>query len=203
MSTCSRRHFLTGLAVAGSGAWTWAGPPKRPLRLRAVDATFEREKLVKPFGFKGGYLTALWQTAARLESASGQSAVGLGTQSVLWSDASVFNHQSEAGDYQHGQLADGFRRQQAMVAFVENHSRQQQQGEGVDESSQHAGAVKAVGLDLVGRLGGEVETEAGQQQSEGVGEIVGGVGEESETACVQSGEHFDDYEDDGDGEGPD
>jgi L-alanine-DL-glutamate epimerase-like enolase superfamily enzyme len=61
-----------------------------------TDSTFEREPLVRPFGFKGGYMTEIWQTAVRLESASGLRRVGLGTQSVLWSDAAVFADRAEA-----------------------------------------------------------------------------------------------------------
>jgi L-alanine-DL-glutamate epimerase-like enolase superfamily enzyme len=61
-----------------------------------TDSTFEREPLVRPFGFKGGYMSEIWQTAVRLESASGLHRVGLGTQSVLWSDAAVFADHAEA-----------------------------------------------------------------------------------------------------------
>jgi hypothetical protein len=43
-----------------------------------------------PFGFKGGYLSELWQTAVLLEGKSAGSGLGLATQSVLWSDAEVF-----------------------------------------------------------------------------------------------------------------
>jgi L-alanine-DL-glutamate epimerase-like enolase superfamily enzyme len=50
----------------------------------------EREPLQSPFGFKGGYLSELWQTLALLGSTSGNSAIGLGIQSVLWSDPNVF-----------------------------------------------------------------------------------------------------------------
>lgn len=58
---------------------------------------FEREPMVRPFGFKGGYLTEEWIVSAILRSGSGQHGIGLGTQSVLWSDASVFAANSEAG----------------------------------------------------------------------------------------------------------
>jgi L-alanine-DL-glutamate epimerase-like enolase superfamily enzyme len=51
---------------------------------------------VRPFGFKGGYMSEIWQTAVRLESDSGLRRVGLGTQSVLWSDAAVFAGRAEA-----------------------------------------------------------------------------------------------------------
>ncbi|MEX2401459.1 MAG: enolase C-terminal domain-like protein [Rhodothermales bacterium] len=65
--------------------------------IRYVNTTFEREPLVKPFGFKGGFLSDLWQTVVLLESSSGRSSIGLGTQSVLWSDSAVFATHSEAG----------------------------------------------------------------------------------------------------------
>ena len=58
---------------------------------------FEREPMVRPFGFKGGYLTEEWIVSAYLESDSGLHGIGLGTQSSLWSDASVFAANSESG----------------------------------------------------------------------------------------------------------
>ncbi len=60
------------------------------IKIKRADCNFEREPLVAPFGFKGGFVDEIRQTAARLESESGQSAVGLAIQSVLWSDAVVF-----------------------------------------------------------------------------------------------------------------
>lgn len=67
-----------------------------PITLCRVDSNFEREPLVRPFGFKGGYMREIWQAVAAIESGSGKRAVGLGTQSVLWSDARVFAGSSEA-----------------------------------------------------------------------------------------------------------
>lgn len=61
------------------------------------DSNFEREMLIRPFGFKGGFLTELWQTASRLESGSGISKTGIATQSVLYGDPDVFAAHSEAG----------------------------------------------------------------------------------------------------------
>jgi L-alanine-DL-glutamate epimerase-like enolase superfamily enzyme len=51
---------------------------------------YEREPLSAPFGFKGGYLSELWQTIAKFEDADGNIGLGLGLQSVLWSDGDVF-----------------------------------------------------------------------------------------------------------------
>jgi L-alanine-DL-glutamate epimerase-like enolase superfamily enzyme len=66
------------------------------IRVIRTDSDFEREKLIRPFGFKGAYLTELWQVAAQLESASGIRKVGLATQSVLYGDAELFARYSEA-----------------------------------------------------------------------------------------------------------
>ncbi|MEZ5040669.1 MAG: enolase C-terminal domain-like protein [Saprospiraceae bacterium] len=70
---------------------------EKNIQISRVDSDFEREPLAQPFGFKGGALTNIWQTMAYLESESGQHGIGLGAQSVLWSDASVF-----AAHTQHG-----------------------------------------------------------------------------------------------------
>lgn len=67
------------------------------ITIERVDANFEREPLIRPFGFKGGYTTENWQTAALLQSASGKHGLGLATQGVLWSDAAVFAAHTESG----------------------------------------------------------------------------------------------------------
>ncbi len=67
------------------------------ITIQSVHSNFEREPLRKAFGFKGGYLTELWQTIAYFKGNAGDEAVGLGTQSVLWSDSAVFAANSEAG----------------------------------------------------------------------------------------------------------
>lgn len=64
-----------------------------------TDCNFEREPLIRPFGFKGGYLTEIWQTVAGIQTAQGIKAACLNSQSVLWSDASVFaSHSESAGN---------------------------------------------------------------------------------------------------------
>lgn len=60
-----------------------------------ADANFEREKLRFPFGFKGGYLTELWQAVSRLQSVNDHEAIGIATQSVLYGDADLFSRGSE------------------------------------------------------------------------------------------------------------
>lgn len=51
---------------------------------------FEREKLMAPFGFKGGHVNELWQVAVLLQDEDGNEGLGLGVQSVLWSDSAIF-----------------------------------------------------------------------------------------------------------------
>lgn len=66
------------------------------IRITGVDANFEREPLIRPFGFKGGYMREIWQTAAWMQSENRTSKVGICTQNVLWSDAQVFAAHSES-----------------------------------------------------------------------------------------------------------
>jgi L-alanine-DL-glutamate epimerase-like enolase superfamily enzyme len=68
-----------------------------PIHIAKVGSNFEREPLIRPFGFKGGYMTEIWQSAAYMEGDSGKHTIGLCTQSVLWSDARVFAGHSESG----------------------------------------------------------------------------------------------------------
>lgn len=93
-----RRRFLqaTGMA-AGAVMMPTRARAATPIEIRHVDSNFEREPLIRPFGFKGGYMSEIWQTAALMESASGIRRVGLCTQNVLWSDSAVFADQSESG----------------------------------------------------------------------------------------------------------
>jgi L-alanine-DL-glutamate epimerase-like enolase superfamily enzyme len=104
----SRRHFLksstalAGLSLAGAPAFSGndvaaSKSPSDRIGIAGVSANFERETLVRPFGFKGGYMTEIWQTIAMLESDKGTRKVGLCTQNVLWSDATVFADHSESG----------------------------------------------------------------------------------------------------------
>jgi L-alanine-DL-glutamate epimerase-like enolase superfamily enzyme len=58
-------------------------------------AGYEREQLIRPFGFKGGYLSELWQVVVRLRSASGAEGIGLATQSVLYGDEFLFAEYGE------------------------------------------------------------------------------------------------------------
>ncbi len=109
-ATLDRRDFLRlaaagAAAIGAAGCTTTAGSraaapasaASKPLRIRAAATNFERNPLIRPFGFKGGYMTEIWQSAARLEDESGRHAVGVCTQSVLWSDSAVFASHSESG----------------------------------------------------------------------------------------------------------
>lgn len=107
MRNLSRREFMkksgiltTGAFIAGSSPLS--GSPGQERRLKkividGVDSDFERDPLIRPFGFAGGFLTEIWQSASLLRSSSGIHKIGLCTQSVLWSDGKVFAAHSESG----------------------------------------------------------------------------------------------------------
>ncbi len=109
MTDFSRRDFIrsgmvttAGIALAVNPANLFAsslspGFSPKNIRIDKVDSNFEREPLIRPFGFKGGYITEMWQSASLLQSTSGIRKVGLCTQSILWSDSSVFASHSESG----------------------------------------------------------------------------------------------------------
>lgn len=65
-------------------------------RIASVGLGFEREKLQAPFGFKGAHMDELWQIVVLLQDENGNEGIGLGVQSVLWSDSSVFAEFSPA-----------------------------------------------------------------------------------------------------------
>lgn len=101
----TRRNFIKTTAIAGTAAFSgiascsmpWAKTPFKSITIQSVGSNFEREPLIRPFGFKGGYMTEIWQTANMIRSTSGIGKVGLCTQNVLWSDANVFASHSESG----------------------------------------------------------------------------------------------------------
>ncbi|MFC6098916.1 mandelate racemase/muconate lactonizing enzyme family protein [Olivibacter domesticus] len=68
----------------------------KTIQIAKTDSNFEREPLIRPFGFKGAYLTELWQIITRLTSTSGITCIGLSTQSVLYGDADLFVKNTEA-----------------------------------------------------------------------------------------------------------
>ena len=100
----NRRDFIKAgaLAAAAVGApgclnAALGGKNMKKIKIAKGACNFEREPMVRPFGFKGGYLTEEWIVSAYVESESGAHGIGLGTQSSLWSDAKVFAENSEAG----------------------------------------------------------------------------------------------------------
>src|SRR3989339_778786 len=102
----NRREFISRVSAAGAAVMidpldifgaSGINPIPKKITIKGVNANFEREPLIRPFGFKGGYMTEIWQSIAYLESDSGNHSIGLCSQSVLWSDASVFAAHSESG----------------------------------------------------------------------------------------------------------
>lgn len=89
--------FLLGsLKMIGSEQYIMKTQNMKLIRIVDYDSNFEREELRFPFGFKGGYLTELWQVVSQLRSENGNLGIGLATQSVLYGDAAVFEKNSEA-----------------------------------------------------------------------------------------------------------
>lgn len=101
----TRRDFIKTSTMAGAAGFATVNPltihlkpaQAKEITIQSVNSNFEREPLLRPFGFKGGYTHEIWQTANYLQSSSGLEKVGLGTQGVLWSDAAVFASHSESG----------------------------------------------------------------------------------------------------------
>ncbi|MFN8241232.1 MAG: enolase C-terminal domain-like protein [Bacteroidales bacterium] len=100
-----RRSFIKagslGVASVGLSRFDFHGnsiqtSKSSKITIDEVSCDFEREPLVRPFGFKGGYMKEIWQTAAFMRSTSGKSKIGLCTQNVLWSDAKVFSSHPES-----------------------------------------------------------------------------------------------------------
>jgi len=107
MFSLNRREFIKGGLLASGAAFLpsadcslipkYIPPVSKKITISKVSSNFEREPLIRPFGFKGGYMNEIWQTVSYLESNTGLHSIGLGTQSVLWSDAKVFELHSESG----------------------------------------------------------------------------------------------------------
>jgi len=56
---------------------------------------YEKENLIRPFGFKGGYINELWQNVCSLKASNGAQSLGLATQSVLYGDPKIFTRYGE------------------------------------------------------------------------------------------------------------
>lgn len=66
------------------------------MKITETNLDFVVEPLLMPFGFKGGYLTDLWQVISRVGDGENYG-VGVGIQSVLWSDENIFKSYSQKG----------------------------------------------------------------------------------------------------------
>jgi L-alanine-DL-glutamate epimerase-like enolase superfamily enzyme len=66
------------------------------IRIAQTKHAIIKEPLLSPFGFKGAYLSELWQSITMLGDENGAVGMGAGVQSVLWSDAHVFVRYGEA-----------------------------------------------------------------------------------------------------------
>jgi len=105
MAHWTRRNFIKTTGIASGTVATIPSlslnsckmKEAKSITIETTNSNFEREPLIRPFGFKGGYMTEIWQTASWIKTASGTSKVGLCTQNVLWSDADVFVRYSESG----------------------------------------------------------------------------------------------------------
>ncbi len=102
----SRRKFVTNTSTIALGVATtnplsdlkfFSKQSPSKIKIAKVDSNFEREPLITPYRFKGSGVSEIWQAVARLESEEGLTGIGLGTQSVLWSDSKVFFKHSENG----------------------------------------------------------------------------------------------------------
>ncbi|MEG2118140.1 MAG: L-alanine-DL-glutamate epimerase, partial [Clostridia bacterium] len=60
------------------------------IKIKKTAVSYIPEKLINPFGFKGKYISELWQTVVLIQSEN-FTAIMPSTQSVLWSDSAVFN----------------------------------------------------------------------------------------------------------------
>jgi len=67
------------------------------IKITSCNGNFDREPLLAPFGFKGQYIEELWQTIALMESDKGHIGLGLGVQSILWSDPQVLSKFGSVG----------------------------------------------------------------------------------------------------------
>ncbi|MFC4221278.1 enolase C-terminal domain-like protein [Flagellimonas marina] len=70
---------------------------KSPLSIDSFKTAFQREPLINSYGFKGGYITRLWQVVSQLQDSSGNKTIGLGVNAPLWSDSKVTSVWGESG----------------------------------------------------------------------------------------------------------
>ena len=95
-----RRNFIRNIAILAATSSCMAQRTGslnglKQIKIKAFETAFEKEMLRGKFGFKGAYLTELWQVVVRLISENNQTGLGLATQSVLYADAELFAAQGE------------------------------------------------------------------------------------------------------------
>lgn len=71
-------------------------PAAKKIIIKSTASRYEKEPILRPFGFKGIYQNEFWIAAALVESQSGVLHAGLQTQSLAWSDLNVFTAHSES-----------------------------------------------------------------------------------------------------------
>jgi L-alanine-DL-glutamate epimerase-like enolase superfamily enzyme len=99
----SRRNFIKSTSIAGGALISGCllhtlqscKEKTNNIMIKSVQSSYEREPLIRPFGFKGIYQNEFWVAAALIESSSGIRHVGLQTQCLAWSDLDVFLAHSE------------------------------------------------------------------------------------------------------------
>ncbi len=64
------------------------------MKIINAQMTYTSGKLKAPFGFKGGYVSDIWQSVCKVDTEK-TIGIGVGVQSVLWSDANVFSAYGE------------------------------------------------------------------------------------------------------------
>ena len=68
------------------------------MRIAAAEPEFIQEPLKAAFAFRGKYSAhPFWNTVVRLTADTGETAVGLSNQGILWSDPAVYNRFSPSG----------------------------------------------------------------------------------------------------------
>jgi hypothetical protein len=73
----NRRVFIkTGLMAAVTPGMSFAALPHKSITIAKTSCGFEREPMMRPFGFKGGYLTEEWIVSAYVASTSGKHGIG-------------------------------------------------------------------------------------------------------------------------------
>jgi L-alanine-DL-glutamate epimerase-like enolase superfamily enzyme len=104
--TITRRDFIKSSTLVAGGSMLGGlnikeglkdRKPRKVIKITDVSSNFEREPLIRPFGFKGGYMREIWQSIAMVRSESGIQKIGTCSQSILWSDSQVFASHSESG----------------------------------------------------------------------------------------------------------